>query len=440
MGKAERKREKSRSRKSTKKSGKKQLSVAATMNVTQSVLSSVSQSSEMAIMHRSNPNPRKIGLYSNRQRILLVGEGDFSFAAALATALGGERVVATSLDSLPKLLEKYPTTASTTLSTLRRLGARIAHRVDALDLSGTLPDELHETGFDRVVFNFPHVGGATAEDVAANQKVVREFARSACGLLRPGPTVANSRQTPQVHVTLRATPFYQSWNVGRVAEETGEVKLVKTVPFDAEAFQALGYAEVRTNPAARDAPSTIAAETYVWEATRMVRVKAARKSPSSITGSTGSTKRPKIAVPHYDSNGSISRVDIKVPVVQENNVKPGVAAKAKATFESNEHDDTSVSGIRHSTMKIQSVARRTSMKKVTKGDDVRDMNDADKSKPSNALEARSGRSDVVKRALEKKLRQIDSLKTRPLSSLNEGQKAKLSREPVLRAELEALVS
>lgn len=36
--------------------------------------------------------------YTNRQRILVVGDGDFSFSLAIASALGGEGIVCTSLD------------------------------------------------------------------------------------------------------------------------------------------------------------------------------------------------------------------------------------------------------------------------------------------------------------------------------------------------------
>jgi 25S rRNA (uracil2634-N3)-methyltransferase len=46
-------------------------------------------------------------LYSRGQRVLLVGEGDFTFALALAAAVGGGGIVATSFDSLSDVHSKY---------------------------------------------------------------------------------------------------------------------------------------------------------------------------------------------------------------------------------------------------------------------------------------------------------------------------------------------
>ncbi len=56
---------------------------------------------------QSNPNPVSAGLYRRSQRILLVGEGDFSFTLALATAIGGDTIVATSYDKQAEVLSKY---------------------------------------------------------------------------------------------------------------------------------------------------------------------------------------------------------------------------------------------------------------------------------------------------------------------------------------------
>ncbi|KAK6230033.1 hypothetical protein QUC31_001551 [Theobroma cacao] len=94
--------------------------------------------------------------YSSRHEILLVGEGDFSFAACLARSFGSAaNMVATSLDSKEMLKRKY-SGAMTNLEELKELGCTIIHGVDANTMSrhALLKSKL----FDQIVFNFPHAG------------------------------------------------------------------------------------------------------------------------------------------------------------------------------------------------------------------------------------------------------------------------------------------
>jgi hypothetical protein len=60
----------------------------------------------------SNPNPIHLGPFSDRKKILIVGDGDFSFSLALAIYLGGKNLIATCYDSKRDLLEKYPNALS----------------------------------------------------------------------------------------------------------------------------------------------------------------------------------------------------------------------------------------------------------------------------------------------------------------------------------------
>ena len=109
-----------------------------------------------------------IGLYSRGQRILTVGDGDFSFSLALARALGGARLVATSYESLDTLTRVYGTSCTDTLRELCKLGVRVIHGVDAGDLGATLPsDALPAAGFDRIVWNFPCVARGSDGEVLA---------------------------------------------------------------------------------------------------------------------------------------------------------------------------------------------------------------------------------------------------------------------------------
>jgi 25S rRNA (uracil2634-N3)-methyltransferase len=96
------------------------------------------------------------GMYSQTHRILLLGEGDFSFAAALALLWGDASfMVATAFDDEAATLSKYAT-ASDNIETLRSLGASVAFGVDAtrLDAAAAVVRQAKK-GFDRIIFNFP---------------------------------------------------------------------------------------------------------------------------------------------------------------------------------------------------------------------------------------------------------------------------------------------
>ncbi|KAH9312856.1 hypothetical protein KI387_027891, partial [Taxus chinensis] len=66
---------------------------------------------------------RRLEHYSSLDRILLVGEGNFSFSSALASTFGcAHNIVATSLDSKEKVLRVYDS-AGISLLNLETRGA-----------------------------------------------------------------------------------------------------------------------------------------------------------------------------------------------------------------------------------------------------------------------------------------------------------------------------
>ncbi|MBA0843779.1 hypothetical protein Goarm_000939, partial [Gossypium armourianum] len=99
---------------------------------------------------------KRIKRYSSSHKILLVGEGDFSFAASLARSLGsGINMVATSLDSKVMLNKKY-NEAIANVCRLEDIGCTVIHEVDCCTMSQH--PKLMSNLFDRIVFNFPHAG------------------------------------------------------------------------------------------------------------------------------------------------------------------------------------------------------------------------------------------------------------------------------------------
>ncbi len=86
--------------------------------------------------------------------ILLIGEGNFSFASSLANHLHtAERMVATCYDNEDVLKTKYPD-AQEHIDTVTELDGKVIYQVDATCIGKT--KELKGKRFSKIVFNFPH--------------------------------------------------------------------------------------------------------------------------------------------------------------------------------------------------------------------------------------------------------------------------------------------
>ncbi|CAL5073745.1 unnamed protein product [Urochloa decumbens] len=151
-----------------------------------------------------------LGQYSSTQSILLVGEGNFSFALALATAFGsGANLVATSLDTDEALRSKYNRAESNIMS-LKRLGATVLHGIDVERMK--FHADLKNRRFDRIVYNFPHAGFKGKEYevhmIKLHKKLVNGYFRNACCLLRP---------CGEIHVSHKTGASYEKWNLEGIA-------------------------------------------------------------------------------------------------------------------------------------------------------------------------------------------------------------------------------
>ena len=108
--------------------------------------------------------------FSATDRVLLVGEGDFSFSNSLLSAHGCIKLIATSYDEVSVLRSKYPQAASNIAALETEENCMVRFGVDATKLGkpgtavgGGGGKEVKKGGFDKVVFNFPHVGGLTKD-------------------------------------------------------------------------------------------------------------------------------------------------------------------------------------------------------------------------------------------------------------------------------------
>ncbi|XXG72524.1 hypothetical protein AAC387_Pa07g1595 [Persea americana] len=174
-----------------------------------------------AIKNNKEINTRKrIMHYSISDRILLVGEGDFSFSASLARAFGSaHNMVATSLDSRDDMLIKHPS-AEANLNLLMELGCMVLNDIDAHSMN-THP-KLRETKFDRIVFNFPHAvlqfQETRQDQINLHKELVKGFFDSASFMLT---------SNGEVHVAHKANRPYSSWGVEDLAKEVGLTLLEK---------------------------------------------------------------------------------------------------------------------------------------------------------------------------------------------------------------------
>ncbi|CAE7788700.1 HIPP41 [Symbiodinium sp. CCMP2456] len=88
--------------------------------------------------------------------VLTVGDGDLSFSLALSRAVASVKVIATTWLTQEELAGRYHSAEAVREELLRR-GAVVLHRVDACNLSSSLPPTVGCPV--AIIFNFPHLGG-----------------------------------------------------------------------------------------------------------------------------------------------------------------------------------------------------------------------------------------------------------------------------------------
>ncbi|CAO2814514.1 unnamed protein product [Amaranthus hypochondriacus] len=156
---------------------------------------------------------KRIGQYNCTQKILLVGDGDFSFSASLAIAFGlsARNITATSFDSQEFLMnnyDKFPCNKAY----LQARGSMVLHDVDANKMAKH--PILSNYLFDRIIFNFPHAGRFTHSDsdLQKHQKLIRGFLRNAKKMIE---------DDGEIHITSKCNGFYLKWDIPKIGSDHG---------------------------------------------------------------------------------------------------------------------------------------------------------------------------------------------------------------------------
>jgi len=165
-------------------------------------------------------------VYDSSQKILIVGEADFSFAFALAKQ-GCSNMIATSYESYDQVSTKYGN-AMTMIEDLTTMGVDVRFNIDATRLT----EQIEINNFDRILFMNPHAhfGGRDSkpyDDVLENRAIIYQFLQQGSKLLS---------NMGEIHLTKKqdGRKLYRRWGIYGLAEKPLSLKGV--VRFESSRF------------------------------------------------------------------------------------------------------------------------------------------------------------------------------------------------------------
>ena len=193
-----------------------------------------------------------------KQKILLLGEGDFSFAASLSR-LGFCNLIATSLEDYKTVIKTHYN-SKYNIQLIKRMKNKIFHNIDItqIDQHKHFKSLSEESKFDIIIFNFPHSGIANYEyqkSIPSNQQLLRSIFEQSSNLLK---------QNGELHIALKSEPIYNSWDIQKQCNDANndnafKLKLKNRIKFEAEKY--FGYQHKTTTSHKQSVSSN---ESYIW--------------------------------------------------------------------------------------------------------------------------------------------------------------------------------
>jgi 25S rRNA (uracil2634-N3)-methyltransferase len=189
-----------------------------------------------------------------RSKILVVGDGNFSYSRSLIQIFGDEslNLVATCYDSEQELYSKYAEAAENVAFLRAKENCSVFFEVDAMAL--LKEKRLKNLSFHRIIFNFPHVGKGIKDkhrNILENQKLIQAFFFNCQNFLIPKSANNNitygtnsikrlnlndleafesslpkgkesdSELEAEIHLTLKTGDPYDLWQVKELAKTSG---------------------------------------------------------------------------------------------------------------------------------------------------------------------------------------------------------------------------
>ncbi|KAJ9444950.1 hypothetical protein DIPPA_23080 [Diplonema papillatum] len=168
---------------------------------------------------------------TSEDRILVVGDGNYSFTLALARKLANRENVVTS--------DVRPLRHSVTLQELHTLGVAVLHEFDVTSRAAYARVPFIPTV---VVFNFPHTGYDQMRDINASIASNRRLLSDMFAAIPSAWTGA------RVLVTVKRGFPYDLWEV-KASGVTSGWRCVDTTSFDVSYWQSRGYRHAATQTA-----------------------------------------------------------------------------------------------------------------------------------------------------------------------------------------------
>jgi len=181
---------------------------------------------------QSKVEKHNFGLYDKTDRILLVDEGNFTFARALCQTLGeAPGLLATATESQAELESLHPEAAERRQELEKKFGATTLVGVD--------PTRLHKVtefkhSFHKIVWLFPHINTEETDFdkiAAMHQTLFTRFIKSAFKCLDP------KRKSACIQVSLSEGEPFKSWKLVQTAKNAlSSLELRSVVKFNPEVW------------------------------------------------------------------------------------------------------------------------------------------------------------------------------------------------------------